>query len=252
MTVRGRIREIVEKTAGSRRIEDVRVGLTYTAVGLDNGGAGVAYTFKDERFRGCSVFSGIRPLTGKLVAELSALVESNHKIESALGLAIANAVMNVTPQKGLSGDVLEVIEFHPTDKVAMIGAFGPLIPILKRKVQRLDVFEEKPDLSAGAAPAAEALRKLSDYDVALISSTTIINNTVEGLLEAASRCRETVLLGPSTPLVPEIFRDTPITCLSGMTVEDRTGIFRVVSEGGGTRLFQPYVKKWNVAVGRVS
>ncbi len=247
MTVRGRIREIIEKRAGPRRIEDVRVGLCYTAVGLDNGNTGVAYTFKNQSFSACSVFSGIRPLTGKLVADLSAMVESNHKIESALGLAAANALVNVAPQQGLSGDALEAVKFHPTDTVAMIGAFGPLIPVLAKRVQRLDVFDENSDV-AGVAPAAEALQRLSEYDVALISSTTIINNTIEGLLEAASRCRDTILLGPSTPLVPEVFRDTPVTCLSGMTVEDRAGILRVVSEGGGTRLFKPYVRKWNVPV----
>ena len=82
--------------------------------------------------------------------------------------------------------------------------------------------------------------------MALITSTTIINDTVDELLEAARDCRELVLLGPSTPLIAEAFEGTAVTWLSGITVDDADGLLRVVSEGGGTRFFRPFVTKWNI------
>ena len=37
-----------------------------------------------------------------------------------------------------------------------------------------------------------------------------------------------------------------MTCLSGITATDADGMLRVISEGGGTRFFKPFVIKWNV------
>ena len=46
------------------KVTDVRIGLGYTAVQLDTGSVGLAYTFRDKAESGCSVFQGKRPLAG--------------------------------------------------------------------------------------------------------------------------------------------------------------------------------------------
>jgi len=231
-------------------VADVRIGLGYTAVRLEDGRTGVAYTFRDTVFSGCSVFRGLRPVAGKPATQLLDLIESQDKLESSLGLATANAMTNQAPDSAIAGDVLEATDILPTDSVGMVGFFGPLVPALEDRARLLEVFEEAPDIAAGLLPAAEAFRRLPECDVALITSTTIINNTVDALLEAASHCRAVVLLGSSTPLLPEAFQDTPVTCLSGIAVNDPAGILQVVSEGGGTRFFKPFVTKWNIPLKR--
>jgi uncharacterized protein (DUF4213/DUF364 family) len=246
MTIRGTIRELLSRACTDLAVRDVRLGLGYSAVRLDDDRTGVAYTFRDNHVGGCSVFQGARPLAGKPARDLLEFLESSDKIESALGLATANAVANTGQIVGLPGDVLEAVEMLPTDRVGMIGFFGPLIPALENRVRKLFIFEETAESSPNLLPSSEATNLLPECDIALITSTTIINGTIDNLLEAASRCRETVLLGSSTPCVPEAFQDTPVSLLSGMTVVDSTGILQVVSEGGGTRFFKPFVKKWNV------
>ncbi|HTY22029.1 MAG TPA: DUF364 domain-containing protein [Desulfomonilaceae bacterium] len=248
MSVRRKIRSFLQEQCGNVLATDVRIGLGYTAVQLEDGRTGVAYTFRDTAFSGCSVFRGLRPVAGKPAAQLLDLIESQDKLESSLGLATANAVANQEPDSAIAGDVIEAIEILPSDRVGMVGFFGPLIPALEHRVRHLEIFEEAPDIVANLLPAAEALRRLPECDVALITSTTIINNTTDALLEAASHCREVVLLGSSTPLVPKAFQDTPVTCLSGMSVKDPAGILQVVSEGGGTRFFKPFATKWNIPV----
>jgi uncharacterized protein len=246
MTLRRTIRELLGSACSDLLVRDVRLGLGYSAVRLEDGRTGVAYTFRDDLVGGCSVFQGARPLAGKPAGELLAFLESSEKIESAIGLATANALVNTGQIGGVPGDVLEAVEMVPSDQVGMVGFFGPLIPALENRVRELLIFEESAESSPGLLPASEAMNRLPKCDVALITSTTIINGTIDRLLEAASRCRETVLLGSSTPCLPEAFQDTPVSLLSGMTVVDSAGILQVVSEGGGTRFFKPYVKKWNV------
>lgn len=237
---------MLSRSCSDLAVRDVRLGLGYSAVRLDDGRTGVAYTFRADLVGGCSVFQGARPLAGKPAGELLEFLESSDKIESALGLATANAVANTDQIVGIPGDVLGAVDLLPTDQVGMVGFFGPLIPALEDRVRKLLIFEEAGESGPNLLPSSEAINRLPECDIALITSTTIINGSIDNLLEAASRCRETVLLGSSTPCVPEAFRNTSVSLLSGMTVVDSPGILQVVSEGGGTRFFKPYVKKWNV------
>jgi len=84
--------------------------------------------------------------------------------------------------------------------------------------------------------------------VAIITSTSIINGTCNGLLQALKRNRAAVMLGPSTPMSPEAFAGTRITQLSGSYVLDKARIQTIVSEGGGTRLLKKHLRFSNVMV----
>ncbi len=249
MGIRHRIREIIGQDDERAPVADVRIGLGYTAVRLQDFRTGVAYTVSRDNHQGCAVFQGLRPLAGSSASNLLKFLESDDTLEVALGLATANALVNSRPFDALPGDVLDAVEFRPSDTVAMIGYFGPLIAPLRPRVARLDIFEEDLDRASDLLPAEDAAKKLSDAQVALISSVTIVNDTLDGLLDAAQGCREVVLLGSTTPLLPDAFQGTPVTYLSGISVQNGDGILQVVSEGGGTRQFKPFVTKWNVAIG---
>ena len=245
MRLRKRLIDILEPSCAGHVIREVRIGLGYTAVQLDDGRTGVAYTLGKELFRGCTAFAGKRPIAGSPAEEVLRYLDSDGLVESALGLATANAIANTAPSQGSTGDVLKSVELFPTDAVAMVGFFAPLVAELQDRVAELEIFEEQTGLLPHLRGSSEAVSAIPTYDVALITSTTIINDTVDELLEAARDCREIVLVGPSTPLIAEAFEGTPTTWLSGITVDDADGLLRIVSEGGGTRLFKPFFTKWN-------
>lgn len=250
MSVRRRIREEVEALRASTSVAEVRVGLGYTAVMLEDSRTGVAFTVFQARHRGCALFQGIRPMAGGPANRLLKLIESLDTVEATVGLAAANAISNVRPASAVPGDVLDAVNLDPSDRVAMIGYFGPLVPSLRNRVAHLEIFEEDTSAASDLLPAEEACTRLPEAQVAIISSVTIVNNTVDALLDAARNCREVVLLGSSTPLLPAAFEDTPVTYLSGITIEDPPGILQAVSEGAGTRSFKPFVSKWNLALRR--
>ena len=125
----------------------------------------------------------------------------------------------------------------------MVGHFGPLVNAIQERAGSLTVFE-RIDLPAGLLrPTAEAFDILPRCQVALITGTTIINHTIERLLQAAGQCREIIVLGPSTPLLPEAFKEERVSLLSGVLVKDPPAVLQVVSEGGGMRQFSPFVQK---------
>ncbi len=246
MRLRKRLIDIFEPLCAGHVVRDVRIGLGYTAVQLDDGRTGVAYTLGRELFRGCTAFGGKRPITGSPAEEILRYLDSEGLVESALGLATANALANRAPSRGATGDVLKSVELFPTDAVAMVGFFAPLVAELQDRVAELEIFEEQTGLLPHLRPSSEAVSAIPKFDVAFITSTTIINDTVDELLESARDCREIVLVGPSTPLIAGAFEGTPTTWLSGIAVDDTDGLLRLVSEGGGTRFFRPLVTKWNI------
>ena len=244
-----RIKGLLEPEAKSIRIGDVRIGLGYTAILTESGSAGVAYTPREELGRGCSMLPGRQPLAGRDAAELLAYLTSGSALERAVGLATANALLG-TRELGtvFRGDVMDMLGLRSGDRVGMVGYFDPLFSRIESQAASLTIFERSRGWTAGVQPAERAVDVLPSCTVALITSTTLITQSLEPLLEAAGGCRVVALLGPSTPLVPEAFTGTPVTWLSGIVITYPQEVLRVVSEGGGTREFSPYARKVNLRI----
>jgi uncharacterized protein (DUF4213/DUF364 family) len=230
-------------SAWESRVADVRIGLGYTALMLADDRVGVAYTFREEAKGCCSVFDALRPLVGRPASDVLHLLESPDPIAAGVGLACANALVNRDDGRFLDRDILEHLDLRSEDEVGMVGNFGPLIDKIQKRVRCLTVFERVDQSSGILRPTEEAESALPRCQVALITATSIINHTIDGLLRAAGGCREVAVLGASTPLLPEAFAEERVTLLSGVVVKQPQEVLRIVSEGGGMRLFSPHVRK---------
>ncbi len=242
--------------AGDITVSDVRIGLGYTAVLLDTGNAGVAATLWNAGTGGCSMFQGSRPIASSSVRDVLGYMTSADMLERTVGLAAANALFNTDQARTCAGcachggDLLDVLELGPEDRVGMVGFFGPLVPLIRQRAGELIVFEKNMGRADGLAPAEQALKTLPACSVAVITATSIINNTFEQLAAAAASCRAVAVLGPSTPLVPGVLRAHGVTHLSGIIAENPHEILRMVSEAGGTRFFMKWSKKVNLVFKR--
>jgi uncharacterized protein (DUF4213/DUF364 family) len=244
-----RIAAALAGAAAGARVAEARLGLGYTAIRLDDGRTGLAYTLREGLRSGCTVFDRLRPLAGRGAGEVLALLSSDDALGRAVGLACANALANGDRPALSQGDVLEHLDLRATDDVAMIGHFSPLVGPIQARARSLVVVDGAGTSAGQIRLPAEAEDTLRGASVALVTATTLLNGTLDALLLAAAGCREVVLLGASTPLVPDFFRGGPVTLLSGVVVTDPHGVLAVVSEGGGTRLFRPHVKKVVLRVG---
>jgi uncharacterized protein (DUF4213/DUF364 family) len=242
------LREYAAGLAHDRAVADVRIGLCYTAVLLDDGSAGVAYTFKECLPPGCDVFQGKRPVAGKTASETLAYLSSPDLLERAVGLATANALINHSREELVAGDILDVLACGADDRVGMVGYFPPLMPVLKPKVKELLVFEALLKGTPGVYAEDQAAALLPSCTVAIITATTLLNNTLPELLEACRNCRAVAIVGATTPLAPEVFKQQNVTLLSGIVVTDPQGILRQVSEGGGMGSFKGYIEKVNLPI----
>ena len=240
------LREHAAGRAHDRTVADVRIGLCYTAVLLDDNSAGVAYTFKECLPPGCDVFQGKRPVAGKQASETLDYLLSPDLLERAVGLATANALINHSSSGLIEGDILDALACNADDRVGMVGYFPPLMPVLKPKVRELLVFETLLKDLPGVYAEDKAPALLPACTVAIITATTLINNTLPPLLQACGSCRAVAIVGATTPLAPEVFKPNGVTLLSGIVVTNSQGILRQVSEGGGMGSFKGFIKKVNL------
>jgi len=241
MTVQQRLVELLGAQAGRESIADVRIGLGYCAVRLGSGHAGVAATPPSEA-PGCSHLGAAGTLVGRNSAELLAmLTDAASPLARAVGLATANALLaSPASSQASRDDVLSLLALAPTDHVVMFGLFAPFLPRLREIGCRVDVVELDPRRASTVRSGSEA-EVSARCTVAIITGTTLINGTFDEVAAGLRRTRAAVLLGPSTPMCPEAFRDAPITHLSGSRVRNVEGVLRVVSEGGGTMKMRPFL-----------
>ncbi len=227
--------EKVEPELASKTVTDLRIGISYTGVCLDGGDLGIAYTFREEVGHCCEVKDHAGELIGGDARELARLALNPRPVDSAVGLATINAVLN-QELEGETGDILEFVELQPEVKLGMVGYFGPLIKQLQDKVD-LYVFERQIQ-EDGVYPDWAAEQYLPEMEAVILSGTTVVNRTLEHLLEKCGRAREIMVLGPTTPLAPEILKSHGATVLGGTVIQKPGQALDIISQGGGTRTLQ--------------
>lgn len=241
LTVQKRLVNFLLPHAENLAINDVRIGLGYTAVKLNNGYGGVAWT-PNSSPASCTYFNDAGTLTGRPVKELLAMLGDEVScLARALGLATANALLASLPNRTkLREEVISSLHITQEDRVAMVGYFGPIVPQLRKIGCQLDILELN-DKHSDTLPPEKAGDVLGTCTVAIITGTTIINGTFDELNGSLGMPRAAILLGPSSPLCGDVFQNTKITHIAGSRVRDTDAVLRIVSEGGGTMVMKQYL-----------
>lgn len=228
-------------------IEEVRIGLGYVGVLLDDRRMGLAAMLLHELPSGCSVFPDAGKLAGSRARSLLRnLIEGQNQLTKALGLAAANAVLHAASGED-EKDSLSIMKLVSEDHVAMVGLFTPMIPKIEGTGAKLTVIERNPARLA-VLDKKESGRILKECTVAIITATALLNDTLEEVLNGLGNPRHVAILGPSTPLCPEIFQGTPVNHLGGAAVRDTKKVMQIISEGGGTPAMRPYLRFVNLFV----
>jgi uncharacterized protein (DUF4213/DUF364 family) len=233
--------------AAQHAVTDVRVGLGYTAVALEDGRCGLAYTLHENEHESCTVIAEAGTLAGRKATDLISWVKQPDETACAIGLATANALIDI-PGEAVQSDILDLLSVGSEDTVGMIGYFGPLVIPLKNKAQKIYVFERKPIPEFDVLPDTASGDLLPKCQVVILTATALLNRTIDGLLDSCKAAREIAVLGPTTPFLPEPFRKRGVTILSGVQVIDSPRVLQIVSEAGGTRSFGKAIRKLTLRI----
>jgi len=243
------LRERAERTA----VRHLVLGLGYTAVLLEDGGAGLAYTWRDGT-AGCSHEHGWGDAEGAPAVRLLDLLLAGGGLQRSIGMAAANALnhaaaLRLPEDDGPAGSLVRQLGIARGTRVSMVGFFPPVARVLRELGAELDVVDD----AKGIGDQGEFGERLTKWaEVLVMTSTALLGGTADGLLAAAGSSTRVALLGPSTPLVPAIFDGTRVELLGGMVPRDAESVLRTVRHGGGTRDFSRFCRKVYCVPGQAS
>jgi uncharacterized protein (DUF4213/DUF364 family) len=240
----------LESSTKNRTVTDLRIGLGYIGVRLDNGATGIAAMLFDALPHGCTIVPAAGTFAGSPASGLlQYLICGKNPLEVAMGLATANALIESPPAETVDDrEATTYLHLQKGVKVAMVGLFSPLVERIRATGAELTIIE-KNSVRMEILGDAEKKQTLKSCSVAIITATTLLNNTLEETINWLGEPRAVAILGPSTPLMPDIFQDTPVTHLGGAVVADPARVMQIISEGGGTPALRPYLRFVNLMVG---
>lgn len=250
-----RVYDLAQSRLTDRKIKEVRVGMNLMAVELDDGSLGITYVLKQELDHGCTALPRSGSLVGMPAGDMAQwALQSENVLTAAMGLAVLNGaaefdklVQSDLPQ---GVDAAFAVEIMPADTVGVIGHIGPIIAKLTGKVRKLLVFERGQNATGQVYPETAQPALLPDCQVVFITSSSLINGTLEKLLTYCSRAREVVMVGSSTPLYPEAFSGSGVTVLSGTRwlTANREAILTGISQCAGMKQLIKYGQKMTVRI----
>jgi uncharacterized protein (DUF4213/DUF364 family) len=171
------------------------------------------------------------PTGAKALAQLSL---SPRILEAAIGMAAINSAVSI--DESFCADLNAEEELRSQGegkKIAIIGHF-PFVERLRSAAQELWVFELPGRGRPGDITGKEIEILLPQAEIVAISSTTLINHSLENILTLTAPEATKMLLGPSTPLSPSLF-DHGFDILSGSIVVDPHKALESISQGGNFR-----------------
>jgi uncharacterized protein (DUF4213/DUF364 family) len=236
MELNRRLHDVMLPIADPLTVEQVCIGIGYTAVVTSDGGIGVAYTYLDAK-SGCCMIQDYQDFEGRPARDLLALIQHPEPLERSMALALINA-LNIHRAAQLPEDKNNALLFNALDiragtKVSMVGYIKPTVGALESMGARVDVIDEFRQMG----DKDRFLHKLATWaDAALITSTTLLNNTLESILDRTADKVRIALLGPGTPMVAEAFEHRPmVKALAGIVPGRIDPVLKTVRHGLGTR-----------------
>lgn len=122
---------------------------------------------------------------------------------------------------------------RPEDRVGMVGFFRPLIERYLARGTRVTVIEQQPqrvppELGLELYTTPQALARC---DTVLCTASTLINNSIESIVEAAGNPRKIHLIGPSASGLPDLLFDLGIRSTGGIIIDRPRDLERAITQG---------------------
>ncbi|QRZ12931.1 DUF364 domain-containing protein [Paracoccus methylovorus] len=252
-----------DQEAAVHKVDRATLGLFFIAVTLDSGHTGLCATpLKEIPEAVCCPSSAMSmPFPGKLrgmgALRLAQEALSHTGLRRALGIAALNALAHLAAERRgprgyriLEGvDAFDVARIQPQETAVVVGAFGPFLKALRGIGARHFVLEKdpatlRPNEMEHFRPAESYPEIVPQADVLLITGTTLINDSLPGLIACAHPQARVVLVGPTVPMLPDAFLVRRGMILGTVRVTDSDALHNVLAQGGsGYHFFGKYAPK---------
>ena len=244
------------------KVSKVILGLGYTGVELISYAydpfLGLASTLpKIIRSTNCTKIDFAGSLTNKSFKELMNWSYQPPSIEKIIGIATLNAasqhVLAVkNPYKEIKEDLLDFLKIKKETRITFIGFMKPMVRNILNRTKFIKIIDNNPVIKRiyHDIPILNDIDDLKESDLAtdilFCTGTSLINNTLERILSVfRKQAKCIVLIGPTISFLPDILFDKGVDIVGGMSITNSESTIKVLQEGGGTKFFKKYGRKYN-------
>jgi hypothetical protein len=200
----------------------------FCALELEDGSVGLSYVLLDNTREDLASGHGVPELAGADALALARRGAESTGAERTIGFAAVNALTRCLFdragfQPDMTADSIGLLDPQPGDHVGMVGFFPPLVDRIARAGARLTVVELKADLVGerdGYRVTLDA-DELRSCNKVLSTSTLLLNDTVDRILECCARTEVLAVVGPGAGCLPDPLFDRGVTLLGGAWVLER-------------------------------
>ena len=253
------IKKKYDKRFNEATLEQVVIGIYFTAVKLSSGYSGLAYTNLDSldccAYNRSKGFGDFTPgnFKGRKVVELF-----THYNQSCLIKTVELAVMNAISAEMIAEsnykitenlDPIELVDLQGKKRVCVVGAFLSYI----KKIAETDCILQIVELNEAVVPEEYkqylvpshlSEKAISNSEIIIITGASLANNTLDRLLELISSGSQVIVVGPTSSLIPDVLFARGVNVLGATRITDSDYMLEMVAEGAsGFQLFKSCATK---------
>ncbi|MFX1397581.1 MAG: Rossmann-like domain-containing protein [Promethearchaeota archaeon] len=205
----------------------IKKASNFGAIFLEDGSVGVMYLNLEKSIKKTLERLNLNELRGENPITLSQKFTSEDMAEKALGLGAINAISQYIFKKSkfkldYTSDSVGLLNLNSRDVVGMVGFFPPLVTEIVQMGLRLIVVEKKKEFVSKSARWEVTLNPelLSKCTKVLITSTTIINDTIDDIMENCFQAEHISVIGPTGGFFPDPLFKRGVDVVGGTQVVD--------------------------------
>ncbi len=210
----------------------------FCAVELEDGSLGLSYVLLGDTLSRLAASPDRFGLVGADALEAARCYGTGQGVERTLGFATANALTRCFFDRcgyvpDPAGDSVGQLDPQPEDHVGMIGLFTPLIERVLAAGARLTVIELKPELAGERDGYRVSLdpAELAGCNKVLSTSTILLNDTLDRMLEHCGAARSFAMIGPGAGCMPDPLFARGVTVFGGSWITDAVGFVEALARG---------------------
>jgi uncharacterized protein (DUF4213/DUF364 family) len=146
-------------------------------------------------------------------------------------------------------DPIQFVDLTSGKTITVVGAFHSYIRKISETRNKLNVLEMNEEALGQEnrkffVPAIEFKTILPASDIVIITGQTLVNRTIDELLEAIVPGTQVIVTGPSSSILPDILFENKVSIIGAARITKPEILFDIVSEGGtGYHLFEYCAQK---------
>ena len=199
----------------------------FAALVLDDDTIGLTFVALDQAQHDLNRLNIAAEVQGSNPLALCAHYAEHCGWQRTLGMAAINAVCRwLFRQSGYTFDAANktanTVDFKESDTIGMVGYFPPLVEQIKALGIPLTVIELNESLMVNEANfrVTDDSTALNHCSKVICTGTTLINHTIDHILDQCGNVDEIHVIGPSTGCLPDPLFARGVTSVGGRLVSD--------------------------------